>query len=195
MGMSAEGRLNLKPSTISAISIWTGLIIGMPFFGFISALWCRRWKGMEPPEWLESVKTRDYWEEKGLASCLEITDLCLDMINEFAPKMNYIYYNTFIYPGEKRWRRPFLVFHHLENESLRLSASVGKERDAWANKLSEAGLILIPYHWLQECFRIVFPHPWGIRIRLTKEAVETHKELLKGLFLTCYQQVNRGEEK
>jgi hypothetical protein len=194
MGMSAEGTLNLKPSTISTISRWVG-VIGMSFFGLISALWCRRWKVLKAPECLNSVKTRDYWEGKGLASCLDITDLCLEMIHEFAPKMKYTYYDSFIYPREKKWARPFIVFHHLENESLILSASVGKERGTWANKLSEAGLTLIQYHWLQDCIRKVFSHPLGIRIRLTKKDVEMHKGLLKELFLTCYQQLNREESK
>lgn len=78
--------------------------------------------------------------------------------------------------ADKSRSRNFIIFRAKKN-FLRVEAKIS-DQQPWIDKLEEADLVILPGH--KKRSRIVF--------RLEKEDVDKHQELLKELFLACYQE-------
>lgn len=122
------------------------------------------------------VVDREYWEKKGSKKTLVIADNCLSVINQFNPSLSLKYNKYYIGLADQSRPRNFIIFRAKKN-FLRVETKIS-DQQPWVEKLEEADLVILPGH--KKRSRIVF--------RLEKENVEKHQELLKELFLACYQE-------
>jgi len=131
--------------------------------------------GFLEEEETREVTDRNYWETvRGTKKTVAIADELLNMISEFVPGYE-LKYNKF-YIGLAKDEQPdnFVIFRARKsglNMELRL-----KQSDEIEKKLEEAGLDLMNYD-----------KKWGrYRIKLSKQDVNKHKELITNLLKMAY---------
>jgi len=131
--------------------------------------------GFLEEEETREVTDRNYWETvRGTKKTVAIADELLNMISEFVPGYE-LKYNKF-YIGLAKDEQPdnFVIFRARKsglNMELRL-----KQSDEIEKKLEEAGLDLMNYD-----------KKWGrYRIKLSKQDVNKHKELIISLLKMAY---------
>jgi len=122
------------------------------------------------------VVDRDYWEKKGSKESLHIADSCLEIIHEFNPSLGLKYNKYYIGLADKSRAKNFIIFR-AKRHFLRVEAKVS-DQQPWIEKLEEADLVILT--GLKKRSRIIF--------RLEKDEVLKHRELLKELFIACYQE-------
>lgn len=122
------------------------------------------------------VVDRDYWEKKGSKESLHIADSCLEIIHEFNPSLSLKYNKYYIGLADRSRARNFVIFR-AKKHFLRVEARIS-DQQPWTEKLEEGDLVILT--GVKKRSRVIF--------RLQKEEVKKHQELLKGLFLACYQE-------
>lgn len=118
---------------------------------------------------------RSYWEERATKATVAIADQLLKIIKAFDPAVE-LKYNKF-YIGLAKGGQPnnFAIFRAKKNY-LRLEIRLDQSDEA-REQLEKAGLDLMDYD-----------ARWGrFRIRLTKQEVERHEDLLKSLLEKAYR--------
>lgn len=122
------------------------------------------------------VVDRDYWEKKGSKESLNIADSCIEIIRQFNPSISLKFNKYYIGLADKSRTRNFVIFR-AKKHFLRVEARIS-DQQPWIEKLEEVDLVILT--GVKKRRRIVF--------RLEKNEVQTHQELLKELFLACYQE-------
>jgi hypothetical protein len=136
--------------------------------------------GLVEDEEIKEVADRNYWEVRGSKKTVEIADELLNLILEFAPGYE-LKYNKF-YIGLAKDGRPdnFVIFRarkSILNMELRL-----KQSDQIEKMLEDAELDLMDYD-----------KKWGkYRIKLSKQDVDKHKELIIDLLKRAYGKIAEG---
>ena len=136
--------------------------------------------GLVEDEEIKEVADRNYWEVRGSKKTVEIADELLNLILEFAPGYE-LKYNKF-YIGLAKDGRPdnFVIFRarkSILNMELRL-----KQSDQIEKMLEDAELDLMDYD-----------KKWGkYRIKLSKQDVDKHKELITDLLKRAYGKIAEG---
>ena len=130
---------------------------------------------VEEDEEVTEVTDRAYWEHRGTKETVAMADQLLEIIKQFDPAFE-LKYNKF-YIGLAKNERPnnFAAFRP-QKSGLRLEVRLPRSEDI-EQKLENAGLDLMDYH-----------ARWGqYRIRLTKEDVKKHSDVLSELLRSAYQ--------
>jgi hypothetical protein len=122
------------------------------------------------------VVDREYWEKKGSKESLHIADSCLEIIHTFNSSLSLKYNKYYIGLAERSRAKNFVVFR-AKRHFLRVEAKIS-EQQPWIEKLEEADLVILT--GVKKRSRIIF--------RLEKDEVQKHNELLKELFIACYQE-------
>ena len=133
--------------------------------------------GVEAEEDEEAEPTdRSYWEQRASKATLAMTDTMLEISRQFDPSLN-LKYNKF-YIGLVRNGQPnnFVVFRP-KKDWVRCEPRLDRS-DEVSQLLDSAGLNLMDYdsRWRR------------YRIRLGKDDVHKHKELLTNLFRRAYEE-------
>ncbi len=133
--------------------------------------------GLLEEEEIKEVADRNYWEVRGSKKTVEIADELLNLILEFAPGYE-LKYNKF-YIGLAKDGQPdnFVVFRarkNILNMELRL-----KRSDQIEKMLEDAELDLMDYDKRWEKYRI----------KLSKQDVNKHKELITDLLKRAYGKI------
>jgi len=131
--------------------------------------------GLLEEEEIREVTDRNYWETvRGTKKTVAIADELLNMISEFVPGYE-LKYNKF-YIGLAKDEQPdnFAIFR-ARKSSLNMELRL-KQSDEIEKMLEEAGLDLMNYD-----------KKWGrYRIKLSKQEVNKHKELITNLLKMAY---------
>ena len=122
------------------------------------------------------VVDRDYWEKKGSKESLHIADSCLEIIHTFNSSLSLKYNKYYIGLADRSRAKNFILFR-AKRHFLRVEAKIS-DQQPWIDKLEEADLVILT--GVKKRSRIIF--------RLEKDEVQKHNELLKELFLACYQE-------
>lgn len=133
---------------------------------------------VEEDEEVAEVTDRAYWEHRGTKETVAMADQLLEIIKQFDPAFEFKY-NKF-YIGLAKNERPnnFAAFRP-QKSGLRLEVRLPRSEDI-EQKLENAGLDLMDYH-----------ARWGqYRIRLTKEDVKKHSDVLSELLRSAYQRTS-----
>lgn len=133
---------------------------------------------VEEDEEVTEVTDRAYWEHRGTKETVAMADQLLEIIKQFDPAFE-LKYNKF-YIGLAKNERPnnFAAFRP-QKSGLRLEVRLPRSEDI-EQKLENAGLDLMDYH-----------ARWGqYRIRLTKEDVKKHSDVLSELLRSAYQRAS-----
>lgn len=130
---------------------------------------------VDEDEEIQEVADRSYWEKRGSKTTLAMADQLFAVLKDLDQQLD-LKYNKF-YIGLARNGRPsnFVVFRP-KKEWLRLELGLDKA-DELERKLQEAGLDVMDYDTR-----------WGYyRLRLTKEDVKKHDQLLQSLLKQAYE--------
>ena len=131
--------------------------------------------GLLEEEEIREVTDRNYWETvRGTKKTVAIADELLNLISEFAPGYE-LKYNKF-YIGLAKDEQPdnFVIFR-ARKSSLNMELRL-KQSDEIEKMLEDAGLDLMNYD-----------KRWGrYRIKLSKQEVSKHKELITSLLKMAY---------
>jgi predicted transport protein len=133
---------------------------------------------VEEDEEVTEVTDRAYWEHRGTKETVAMADQLLEIIKQFDQAFE-LKYNKF-YIGLAKNERPnnFAAFRP-QKSGLRLEVRLPRSEDI-EQKLENAGLDLMDYH-----------ARWGqYRIRLTKEDVKKHSDVLSELLRSAYQRTS-----
>jgi predicted transport protein len=133
---------------------------------------------VDEDEEVTEVTDRSYWEHRGTKDTVRMADQLLEVIQRFDPGFE-LKYNKF-YIGLAKNERPnnFAAFRP-QKSGLRLEIRLPRSEDI-EQKLESAGLDLMEYS-----------ARWGrYRIRLTKEDIQKHADLLAELLRSAYQRTS-----
>ena len=119
---------------------------------------------------------RNYWEKKGSEESVAIADGCIAIIQQFAPTFNLKYNKHYIGLAEQSRARNFILFW-AKKRFLRVGVKI-EDQQPWVEKLNDANVVVITGS--KKRSRII--------LRLEKDDIETHRDLLKELFLASYQE-------
>lgn len=130
---------------------------------------------VEDDEEEAEVTDRSYWEQRADPATIVMADHCLELIQEFAPDLEFKY-NKF-YIGLARDGRPnnFTIVRP-QKKGLRLEFRLGRSEDI-EREMDQAGLDVMDYD------------RWGrYRVRLSPGDVEKHRELLSRYLKKSYEE-------
>jgi len=133
---------------------------------------------VEEDEEVTEVTDRAYWEHRGTKETVAMADQLLEIIKRFDPAFE-LKYNKF-YIGLAKNERPnnFAAFRP-QKSGLRLEVRLPRSEDI-EQKLENAGLDLMDYN-----------ARWGqYRIRLAKEDIKKHSDILSELLRSAYQRTS-----
>jgi hypothetical protein len=122
------------------------------------------------------VVDREYWEKKGSKESLHIADSCLEIIHTFNSSLSLKYNKYYIGLAERSRAKNFVIFR-AKRHFLRVEAKIS-EQQPWIEKLEEADIVILT--GVKKRSRIIF--------RLEKDEVHKHNEILKELFIACYEE-------
>lgn len=124
----------------------------------------------------QAVTDRAYWEKRGTPATVKMADKVLDIIKGFDESFE-LKYNKF-YIGVAKNGQPFnFVVFRAQKQALRVEPRLRRSEDI-ETKLEEAGLDVMEYSARNGRYRI----------RLTKDDVEKHRELLTDILRLAYQE-------
>jgi len=119
------------------------------------------------------VADRNYWEKRGTHATVAMADDLLNIIKTIDPAIELKYNKFYIGLAKEGQPNNFAIFRPQKN-GLRLEVRLAKS-DLVEEKLNETGLDLMEYN------------RWGrYRIRLTKDDVKKHANLLQEIFQKAY---------
>lgn len=131
--------------------------------------------GLLEEEEIKELTDRNYWETiRGTKKTVAIADEVLNLISEFAPGYELKYNKFYIGLAKDEQADNFVIFR-ARKSSLNMELRL-KQSDEIEKKLEDAGLDLMNYD-----------KRWGrYRIKLSKQDVNEHKELITELLKMAY---------
>jgi hypothetical protein len=123
------------------------------------------------------TKDRAYWDEKTNIESLKIIDDCINIINEFEPKLRLNYTQSYVGLTEGLKRQNFVIFVP-KQEFVRAEVHIS-EKESWFKKLENSNFTV---NSIGKRGRIKF--------RISKLDIINKKVLLKDLFETAYSAWN-----
>jgi hypothetical protein len=123
------------------------------------------------------TKDRAYWDEKTNIESLKIIDDCINIINEFEPKLRLNYTQSYVGLTEGLKRQNFVIFVP-KQEFVRAEVHIS-ENESWFKKLENSNFTV---NSIGKRGRIKF--------RISKLDIINKKVLLKDLFETAYSAWN-----
>jgi hypothetical protein len=125
----------------------------------------------------DEVETTDrsYWEQRAHSGTLSMADDCLEIIQTFAPDLEFIYRKSYIGLARNGRTNNFVIFR-LQKRGLRVEFRLTRSEDL-ERELDEAGLALMDYS-----------RRGRYRIRLTPGDLNKHRELLTRCFQESFQE-------
>jgi len=124
----------------------------------------------------EPVVGRDYWEERGSKEAMDIADACVKIMQEFNPALKMKLNKSYVGMADGGGANNFVVFRP-KKEFIRVLPKVAN-RQPWSEKLEAAGIVVVSDNTKNG----------RISIRLKKDDVVKHHDLLKELFNASYQE-------
>lgn len=131
---------------------------------------------VEEDEEIKAATNRAYWEERASKDTLAMMDTLVDLIRHFEPDVEPKY-NKFYIGLEKQGQPTTFVIFRPKKEWLRLEARLSKSEEI-EKKLEDTGLDVMDYdaRWRR------------YRLRLTREDVTKHKELITELMRRAWDE-------
>ena len=124
----------------------------------------------------EPTVDRSYWEKRGTKETMWLAEKVLELVRAFAPDFELKYNAHYIGLARSGQPHNFVVLRP-QKQALRIEPRLKQSPDTEGN-LEEAGFEIMDYHVRNGRYRI----------RLTKEALEGHEELLMNLLQRSYQE-------
>ncbi len=123
------------------------------------------------------VADRTYWEAKHGKESLQLLDKCIELIHDFAPKVQLNYKGGYVGLKDDNRTNNFLVFYP-KKKYVRIGVRLEEnEKGGWLSKMEEAG---IPATERKSKRRI--------NIQISADDLHKNKDLLKALFQASYEQ-------
>jgi len=135
--------------------------------------------GDDEEEVVEVGSSREYWEQRASKESLAIADGVLKIVQEDVPKASLNYMRNYVGLSVDGLSNNFVIFHP-KKAHLRVGPRVGAipaEANEWADKLESGGLVVAPGG--RRRGRVI--------IRVTPDDLNTHRELLREVFLAAYK--------
>ncbi len=133
---------------------------------------------LEEDEELTEVVDRDYWESQGSPETLKLADAMLEIIKTFEPNFELKYNKYYIGLAKNGLPLNFVVFRAKKN-NLRMELAQVQSKEL-TDKFESSGLDLMDYDVRNNRYRI----------RLTKQDIEKHCDLLKEIMSESYRYWN-----
>ena len=118
-------------------------------------------------------KDRAYWEEKINKESLKIIDDCINIINEFEPKLRLNYTQSYVGLTEGLKRQNFVIFVP-KQEFVRAEIHIS-ENEIWFKKLENANFTVNS-----------IGKKGRIKVRINKTDLLNQRDLIKKIFETAY---------
>ena len=133
---------------------------------------------VDEDEEVQAVTDRAYWDSRGTKATVKLADELLEIIREFDSGVE-LKYNKFYIGLAKDGRPNNIVSFRAKKNHVRLELRL-KEAPDTTDAFEQAGLDLMDYdkRWSR------------YRVRITKEDIGTHRELLSRMMKTAYDQSN-----
>lgn len=132
---------------------------------------------VDEDEELSEVTDRAFWEKRASKTTLAITDSLLQLVNEFAPDLS-LKYNKFYIGLAKNGQPSNFVIFRPKKDWVRLEPRLDRSEEV-QTKLEAAGVDVMEYD-----------ARWGrYRIRLTKDDLRKHEQLIRDLMKKAYGEV------
>jgi len=129
---------------------------------------------VEEDEETKEITDRNYWENRGTKQTVALADTLLAIVKEFSPELELKYNKYYIGLAKNGQPNNFAIFR-AKKSSLLLEIRL-KQSPEIQEKLDNAKLDTLDYE-----------SKWGrYRIRLEKNDIVKHRELLKGLLMLSY---------
>lgn len=129
---------------------------------------------VDEDEEVQEVTDRAYWEKRGTKETVGLADALFEIIKTFAPDVDLKYNKFYIGLAKDGSPSNFAIFRP-QKSSLRLEPHLDKSEEV-EEKLSEAGLDVLPYH------------QGRYRIQLAKGDTKKHSELLTQILKRAYEE-------
>jgi predicted transport protein len=130
---------------------------------------------VDEDEEVQAETDRAYWEERGTKKTVKMADQLLEIIrNQFDAQLHLKYNKYYIGLAENGQPNNFVIFRAQKN-ALRLEVRLPRS-DALTERLEEAGLDVMDYDRRSGRYRV----------RLTKDDIHKHQELLTDLMEQAY---------
>ncbi|MCX6723683.1 MAG: hypothetical protein NT155_00735 [Candidatus Staskawiczbacteria bacterium] len=135
--------------------------------------------GLIEEDEIAEVTDRNYWEERANTKTVELTDELLAIINEFAGGYELKYNKFYIGLAKDGKANNFIVFRP---QKINVRAEIRIDQNEELTKeIEDSGLDLMEYS-----------SQWGrYRIRISKQDLTTHRDLIIKIFKMAFEQNNR----